>query len=477
MDYDVTNYSTQELLEILGLPDKPKDSEIQTAVDGLSEKHKGNSDLVQFIQEAGRLLQSTFEEDSTPVFQTDVRRGSINPDTKNTVTRMVNLDSSYRELIDKNNAHTDSYTCILSEPLNNVVSIALYSIELPMSWYNFSDAKGNTKFSVTLTNGYTFKAAGESPNVYTGNATIPDGNYTVQQLVDKTLNTMNVMELYQVPPTFDLSGNPVSTTLSAEYISLEANIDFINGKYVWVCNFTGSFSSNFNLTITWYDPVATTNCPNTTAINNNLGWYLGFRSEKTAFFNVYDPKKEKNNLLQRLLVETPSLPNVYGTKYIVLRLNDFRANRLNKALIGIRTFRDKYIPPLTPPETLSQLTNWSTQTNAKGPRRLTMHQMYAANAIQTNNIPTPRIRTATMQDETDILAKIPIKRNAAEWLADPGKLYVEFSGSLQTPVREYFGPCNIGTLSVSLCDDKGSLLDLNGLDWSCTLLVTSLYSY
>ena len=106
-----------------------------------------------------------------------------------------------------------------------------------------------------------------------------------------------------------------------------------------------------------------------------------------------------------------------------------------------------------------------------------MSQMFSANAIQTNNIPTPRIRNATIQDETDILTKIPIKRSPLEWLTDPGKLYVEFSGSLQTPVREYFGPCNIGTLSVSLCDDKGNLLDLNGLDWSCTLMVTSLYSY
>jgi len=474
MDYDITNYSTEELLEILGLPDKPKDSEVQTAVESLSEKHKGNTDLVQFIQEAGRLLQATFEEDSTPVFQTEVRRGSINPDTKNTVTRMVNLDSSYRELIDKNNAHTDSFTCVLSEPMSNVVSITLYSIEVPMSWYNFSAAKGNTSFSLTVTNGYTFQA-GDSPNVFVGNASIPDGNYTIQQLVDTTVDIMQVLVLYGGPP----DGAQYTTTLTSEYLNLSTTVDPITGKYTWVITQTQGATpdSNFNLQITWYDPIAATTCPNTTSINNNLGWYLGFRSEKTTFFNIYEPKKHINNLAQRLSVETPSLPNAYGTKYIVLRLNDYRSNRLNKGLIGIRTFREKYIQPLTPPETRSDLTSWSTQTNAKGPRRLTMAQMYAANAIQTNNIPTPRIRTATMQDETDILAKIPIKRSQSEWTSDPGKLYVEFSGSLQTPVREYFGPCNIGTFSISLCDDKGNLLGLNGLDWSCTLMVTQLYSY
>lgn len=473
MDYDVANYTTEELLEILGLADKPKDSEIQTAVDAMVDKHKSNPDLVQFIQEAGRLLQASFEEDSTPVFQTDVRRGSINPDMKNTVTRMVNLDSSYRELIDADNAHTDSYTCVLSEPMNNVVSIALYSIEVPMSWYNFSAAKGNTSVTVSYSNTYNIDTQTFTSTSYTGLATIEDGNYTVGELVDKTLLAINTAKLHLI------GGGPAdTTTLDATAYMVTATADHISGKYTWKIGGTFQLNDAFVVQLTWYDPTVAS-CPSVTSINNNLGWCLGFRSEKTTLFQAYDPNTASGVPVtaSRTSVKVPSLPNVYGTKYIVLRLNDFRANRLNKGLIGIRTFRDKYIPPLTPPETNARLTAWSAQTNAKGPRRLTMAQMFAANAIQTNNIPTPRVRNATMQDETDILAKIPIKRTMAEWLADPGKLYVEFSGSLQTPVREYFGPCNIGTLSLSLCDDKGNLLELNGHDWSCTLLVTHLYAY
>jgi hypothetical protein len=469
MDYDITNYSTQELLDILGLPEKPKDSEIQTAVDSLSEKHKGNTDLVQFIQEAGRLLQATFEEDSTPVFQTEVRRGSINPDTKNTVTRMVNLDSSYRELIHTNNANTDSYTCILSEPLNNVISIALYSIEIPMSWYNFSAAKGNTNFTISLTYHYTVDTPGNITDVvYSGKGSIEDGNYTMDELVDATITAMNTTNLTGSP-----GASPPSYLLGDTEYKVDASFNSINGKYTWFVDPSGV--DNFILAITWYDPT-TGGCPSTTSINNNLGWSLGFRNDKTIFFNLHNATNVVKDR-QRLSHTTPALPNVYGTKYIVLRLNDYRSNRLNKSLVGIRTFRDKYIPPLTPPETLSKLTNWSTQTSAKGPRRLTMHQMFAANAIQVNNIPTPRIRNATMQDETDILAKIPVKRSVSDWTSDPCKLYVEFSGSLQTPMREYFGPCNINTFNISVCDDKGTLLGLNGLDWSCTLLVTQLYSY
>jgi hypothetical protein len=475
MDYDITNYSTEELLEILDLPKKPKDSQIQTAVDGLVDKHKSNTDLVQFIQEAGRLLQATFEEDSTPVFETNVRRGSINPDMKNTVSRMVNLDSSYRELIDTDNAHTDSFTCVLSEPLNNVLSITLYSIELPMSWYNFSEAKGNTNFTVTLTYHYTIDASSKvSDVVYTGKALIPDGNYTAAELVAKTIEVMNTTVL--TCPTASPSTITLATTANSGMYKVDASLNPLNGKYTWsVPGYDDGSNECYILDITWYDPT-TGQCPTTTTINNNLGWCLGFRNDKTIFFNLHDAS---NTVVDktRWQITTPALPNVYGTKYIIVRLNDYRSNRINKSLVGIRTFRDKYIPPLTSPETLSQLTAWSTQTNAKGPRRLTMHQMFAANAIQTNNIPTPRIRNSTIQDESDILVKIPVKRTMSDWTSDPGKLYVEFSGSLQTPVREYFGPCNIGTFNLSLCDDKGNLLGLNGLDWSCTLLVTHLYSY
>lgn len=472
MDYDITNYSTEELLEILDLPKKPKDADIQTAVDALVDKHRSNTDLVQFIQEAGRLLQATFEEDSTPVFETNVRRGSINPDMKNTVSRMVNLDSSYRELIDTDNANTDSFTCVLSEPLNNVLSITLYSIELPMSWYNFSAAKGNTNFTITLTYKYTIDSSAKiSDVVYSGKAVIPDGNYTVVELVAATLRAINNTELTcptAVPPSLP------SLILNDTEYPVDASYNPISGKYTWSVAEDGDMN-NFILDLTWFDPT-TAQCPTVTTINNNLGWCLGFRNDKTIFFNLHDSTNVVRDKM-RFQITAPALPNVYGTKYIIVRLNDYRSNRINKSLVGIRTFRDKYIPPLTAPETLSQLTAWSTQTNAKGPRRLTMHQMYAANAIQTNNIPTPRIRNSTIQDESDILVKIPVKRTMSDWTSDPCKLYVEFSGSLQTPVREYFGPCNIGTFNLSLCDDKGNLLGLNGLDWSCTLLVTHLYSY
>jgi len=43
--------------------------------------------------------------------------------------------------------------------------------------------------------------------------------------------------------------------------------------------------------------------------------------------------------------------------------------------------------------------------------------------------------------------------------------------------RVYFGPVNISRMRVSLQDDKGNTLNLNGSDWSITLMAETLYQY
>jgi hypothetical protein len=43
--------------------------------------------------------------------------------------------------------------------------------------------------------------------------------------------------------------------------------------------------------------------------------------------------------------------------------------------------------------------------------------------------------------------------------------------------RDYFGPVTIERVGVELQDDKGNLLDLNGVDWSFTFKVKQLYQY
>ena len=58
-----------------------------------------------------------------------------------------------------------------------------------------------------------------------------------------------------------------------------------------------------------------------------------------------------------------------------------------------------------------------------------------------------------------------------------GDVYVDFGGSLQDNKRDYFGPVNIVRLRIKLLDDRGNVVNLNGNDWSITLISESLYQY
>jgi hypothetical protein len=68
---------------------------------------------------------------------------------------------------------------------------------------------------------------------------------------------------------------------------------------------------------------------------------------------------------------------------------------------------------------------------------------------------------------------IPIKHGGYT----TGDVYVEFGGSLQDNKRIYFGPVNIERMRVKLMDDKGNIVNMNGADWSVTLISENLYQY
>jgi hypothetical protein len=90
-------------------------------------------------------------------------------------------------------------------------------------------------------------------------------------------------------------------------------------------------------------------------------------------------------------------------------------------------------------------------------------------------------------DSSNFFAKIAVKRT--DWAKTtptggteaidgvPGKLFVENGGPLALQSREYFGPVNLQTLTIGLYDDKGNLLGMNGMDWSVSLMVKSIYQY
>jgi hypothetical protein len=206
---------------------------------------------------------------------------------------------------------------------------------------------------------------------------------------------------------------------------------------------------------------------------------LGFRNPITTFNNIQgDPT------IYSFTAE--SLVDVSGTKYIILSLDDYKTNRLNRNILSITN------TPHTPIALPTYFTNdvpqykvSPTKTNAlpSFPRVLTAKQLYTINAITDKTTPQNLI---VGYDSSSAFAKVAVKRT--DWgktnssgctliMDVPNKLFVENGGPLQLQAREYFGPVDLYSLSVALYDDKGNLLGLNGMDWSFSLLAKCLYQY
>ena len=173
-------------------------------------------------------------------------------------------------------------------------------------------------------------------------------------------------------------------------------------------------------------------------------------------------------------IVTEALADTYGPKYLILVLDDYNQNHLNKGLVTIATSDTKlsipsYFTPGLPVICDASNNPFYVQSS---PRNLTQAQLFTINTIiqDRNNTTIDRYTGPTT---TDVLALIPVKTFSLL----PGQPYIEFGSSLQTNERVYFGPVNIERIKVQLIDDKGNILNMHGNDWSFTIVSTHLYEY
>jgi hypothetical protein len=473
-DYNVDNYTIYELLAIISLDELSSTQEIidHTNTYILKYKSEGNKPMFDFFsgiqtkllltikpkndtlmsiqdneQEIIKKTPETMrvQNDSNNSFTVPVKQDKLNPTLENTTTRLINLDSQFRQS-SGNDTSTD-YTLDLSDPLTNVLSLKLYSIQIPFTWYVIDSQYNNNCFWITDT-------VSNPTNPY--KITVDSGNYT--------------------GPLFaaELNKQIVSATsiVSGTYVTYNTT----NGKIT--INLSGTHISNSLNYFTFFDfnEILET----ASNVNGTLGWLMGFRE---AVVNILT----SGNVADCII-------DLYGTKNLILIIDDFNQNHVNNGLISI-TESSKVLPlpkyyrpdlPYTiiPPTTVSNndLTDfgegsYKTYTNIPNmlptsPRVLTQAQIYTINEIMKNRGKTVsyRIRAPT---SPDIFAMIPMKHHGMKI----GDFYIEFGGTLQINKRVYFGPVNIERLRIKLLDDKGNVINLNGVEWSVTLISENLYQY
>jgi len=219
--YDIKSYTDAELFDILDLS-HPTDRELEAKIHHMIWKYSN------FNNDSGRKLTKFFEDIYDRFFETDEEtqgnddpppthpphpthptqegletmtsappptktetkppdergyeytialdysKDNLNPLLKQTTKRIVNIDSQYRE--NKNTPPTN-YTFNLSTPLKDVVSLKLYSYNIPYTWYTISKSYGSNFFYLK----------GNSPGIDNGNYNfkiqINIGNYLVPDLI------------------------------------------------------------------------------------------------------------------------------------------------------------------------------------------------------------------------------------------------------------------------------------------------------
>lgn len=474
------------------------------------------------IYDNGHLPMNREQLGVNNTFNLPVAQDTLNPNLENITSRFINLDSQFRQASGGSESISTDYTMDLSDPLTNVLSLRLYSIQLPYTWYTIDYIYGNTCFWVT-NNGNTFKIF------------IEPGNYSPTEFCT-TLNDAftSASNFTFSNPTcgvswnqaFIYSGSTVPTPSIVTYnsnngkitINLNGWTDPANHSVQTTTQYESTFNSNTNAYFTFFDITGAKSCyecgtnpcgsgASQHTFNGTLGWLMGFRLPLQPVFTG-------GNTPQGVL-------NLYGTKYFILVLDDYNQNHINNGLITITELSKSLALPsyyntsqpyictqntstlpslfdinavgnlsnITPSEAVSLGVNPDNLFNSlqdkvdfgtgnvqqflpSAPRTLTQAQIYTINEIIKNRSKTISFR-AKAPTNSDTFAIIPIDYGSMK----TGQLYTEVSGQFQYNKRIYFGPVDIDRLRIRLLDDRGNIVDLHGGDWCVTLISENLYQY
>ena len=106
---------------------------------------------------------------SINVHNTPYSEGTINPIQKHTVTKVINIDSTFRE--NYAGSSSTNFTWDLNKKETKVVSMRVSSLDIPISWYTIDDVGNRNQFTIKVHNWIN---QGQHDQYL---ITIPPGNY------------------------------------------------------------------------------------------------------------------------------------------------------------------------------------------------------------------------------------------------------------------------------------------------------------
>jgi hypothetical protein len=180
---------------------------------------------------------------------------TLNPLLKQTIKRIISVDSQYRE--DKN-ALSTSFNFNLSEPLKDIVSIKLYSLQIPYTWYTINNNYGSNTFTL-INNKVTDGSCDLSFNIEPGNYTITNLQNAVKKSITNAFTTTYTD--FNINNT-DISYDPINALCNFTFDikkcfnEVAYNLSIIETKYRFsyrIASISSSHDGQYQCVI-FYDP-------------------------------------------------------------------------------------------------------------------------------------------------------------------------------------------------------------------------------
>jgi len=515
------------------------------------EEVKGQ--ISQIINKEKDIIGIARQPQSSNYMPKNVVQGNRNPFLITEIQRVVSFDSRYRKFLTVNASDcsgvqtnlqrrlytSTNYTVDLNQPLTNVVSITLDSVEIPNSWYTFSSDYGTNQFKIVL---------GQTGEEYV--IAIENGNYQQEQLVQainkQIYDATDVSNNYVFRGYFDVSKNYTSNAAIASSSYLPFPIIelkyFSHNNKAYIFNYD---PDGRDLNVTWYDNESLDVCAARQEaelprpggkVDYNLGWLSGFRGQTSIVkpYNyatggcVWESNSGSVSGQSRTPpggVITPSSPlildsvtndtnfqgytipkstiDIKGPQYFIITLDDFNNNKPNKDMISLIDTVDTQ---------LKVPTYINTQT---------MNKQYGLGAYEIGYQGIPGFECVDVADvnnndrqcSTNDL-NIDLSSNltkAQKYTAEQIQFFnkqssinrynspnpTDYIGRIsvnRNPLdwdtsiiyknpdpklteRKYFGPVKLVKFKIRLLNDKGFEVNLNDRDWSFSIIVSHLYQY
>jgi hypothetical protein len=217
----------------------------------------------------------------------EVSPGDLNSVKRVTQLLNLNLNSCFRNNYYQSNPCDFLY--IIPSEIKNVVSMRLVSIEIPNSWYLFSNIKKNNIFEIIV------HVEGKD---YTYDIIIPEGNYdseSLQEFLNSTFFYESQLDNYLKYIKFTIDPH-----------SLKSSFEIINHDDKHALSFSLKFSQAMAQNIM-----------------NTFGWIIGFRIGN--YKKIYDS------------IKSEGLFDAGGDRYIYVCINDFQYNS-NNSIVCIKSY-------------------------------------------------------------------------------------------------------------------------------------------